>query len=389
MTVQESRAAGYRPAHRGPSAIVRVGPAASRAALRRGLPFLAAAAVAAALALVGVLSAVALGARVLGWEATTVASGSMAPGFRKGDVVLLAPVTGRGVGVGQVARFADPNRPDRHVLHRVVGIDGGLLRTRGDANPSPDSAPVALTAVDGVARFRLPALGLPAQWTREHPGAGLGVATVLVAAAGVLAAQRRRRRIALPSRTTIGVAGVAGLCLTLAVAWQGSAASFTATTENSPDAWAAGVVTLSDDDGGSTPATGTALFGATGLALGGPAASWCVTVTYTGSAPAPVKLYATNLAGTGLGTYLNLTVEIGSGGGYASCAGFTPGATLFNGTLAGYVGAHGGYPSGLAASWTPTTFGDAKVFRVTYSLQNDPAAVALTASANLVWEAQG
>jgi hypothetical protein len=81
-------------------------------------------------------------------------------------------------------------------------------------------------------------------------------------------------------------------------------------------------------------------------------------------------------------------VEAGSGG-YASCAGFTPAATLYTGTLGGYAAAYTSYATGLPAAWTPSSPGAQRVFRMTSSLQNNPAAVGLTAGAGLVWEAQG
>ncbi|GAA0798353.1 S26 family signal peptidase [Spirilliplanes yamanashiensis] len=359
-------------------------------ALRRLVLFTAAAALAGALLLVGVLSVVSVGPRLFGWQATTVRSDSMAPAVRTGDIVLTAPA-GR-IVAGDVVRFPDPARPGRHLLHRVAGVDGaGLVHTRGDANLTADSTPVPAAAVEGVARLRLPALGLPAVEAARHPGAtaALGVLLTLAVAATARPARRRHRR-RRGRRATAGIvaAGVTGLCAVLAAGAQTSSAAFVASSANPVSNWAAGTITISDDDGGGTPTTGTALFSVTGLTSAAPPASRCITVTYTGNAPAPVRLYTTALTGTGLGPYLNLTVETGTGGGFASCTGFTPSATLYNGTLGGYASAYPSYASGLSASWTPATNGAARVFRITYSLSSDPAAVGLTAGAALVWEAQ-
>jgi signal peptidase len=361
-------------------------------ALRGGVPFLARAVGLGVLLLGGLLCTVAEGPRLVGWHATTVMSNSMAPALRAGDIVLTAPVSAGAVEVGDVVRFADPNRPQRHILHRVVAVGpDAKLSTAGDANPTVDSTAVSSTDVDGMARLRLPVLGLPVIWVRNAPAVAGGLAAVLVVALVLLRRGRRpgRGRGGLRRMMAPAVAGIAGVCLTLTLGWQTSTAAFVATTANTGNSFAAGTVTMSDDDGGNSPTTGTAMFAVNGLGAADPVASRCITVIYTGDLPAPVKLYATNLTGTGLGTYLNFTVDIGTGGSYASCAGFSLGSTLYSGTLGGYAGSYTSYAAGVASSWTPTTNGAAKVFRITYSLQNNPAAVGLACGVKLVWEAQG
>jgi signal peptidase len=385
-------------------------------ALRHGVPFVLAATVMGTMLLLGVLCTVALGPRLVGWEATTVMSNSMAPAVHTGDIVVTAPDDPATIAVGDVVRFADPSRRERHILHRVVAVGAdGMLRTAGDANPTVDSAAVSPSNIDGMARLRVPALGLPVIWAGSHPVVAGGFAVALVVALLLLRRRRSRPgRAARPSSTprpvvpsstprpvvpsgnsgrrrllATGVAGFTGVCLTLTLGWQTSNAAFVGTTSNTTNSFAAGTVTMSDDDGGNSPSTGTAMVAITGLNAAAPAASRCITVTYTGDLSAPVKLYATSLSGTGLGTYLNFTVDVGTGGSYASCTGFSLGSTLYSGTLAGYASSYTSYAAGLASSWTPTTNGNTKVFRITYSLQNNPAAIGLICGVNMVWEAQG
>lgn len=105
-----------------------------------------------------------------GWRSYVVLSGSMAPRLWPGDVVVASP--GR-PSVHRIVVFGDPLTPGRTLVHRVVAVGpDGTLTTRGDANPSPDPAPVR--HVDGVARLRVPFIGLPDYWLHAHAWGPLG-----------------------------------------------------------------------------------------------------------------------------------------------------------------------------------------------------------------------
>jgi signal peptidase len=164
---------------------------------RRGNPVVGAARVLAALALTGLTGLVltALAPQLAGFSAHVVTSGSMAPRVQPGDVVLTQPTTTAELRTGQVVLVDDPARPGGLLLHRLVSFDAsGRLVTRGDANQSDDSQHVLPSAVHGVARVRVPWVGLPAVW-RAHGRYGLiaGVAAALAGAAVFVHAGRRRR----------------------------------------------------------------------------------------------------------------------------------------------------------------------------------------------------
>lgn len=160
----------------------------------------------------------------------------------------------------------------------------------------------------------------------------------------------------------------------------GSRAAFVDTTDSPGNSFASGTVELVDDDAGSV------MFSASGMAPNNTVTS-CIVVTYQGSlTPADVKLYG-SVAGSGLAGYLDLTVEVGSGGGFGSCAGFASSATLYSGTLAGFAASHADWGSGLAA-WSPATTPSSQTFRFTVTLQDNNAAQGLDASADFTWEAQ-
>ncbi|MFJ9680523.1 signal peptidase I [Streptomyces sp. NPDC101194] len=105
----------------------------------------------------------------LGWTAGVVQSGSMRPALVPGDVVLYQPPRDRTPAVGQIVLAQDPTRPGHLLTHRVHRVlPNNDLITKGDANPAPDSTPIRPTALQGVARLRVPWIGLPAQLWRAR-----------------------------------------------------------------------------------------------------------------------------------------------------------------------------------------------------------------------------
>lgn len=148
------------------------------------------------------LEACTLAAAAAGWRPEAILSGSMTPRVQPGDVVLVDPVPVADIRPGEVVAFHDPAMP-RVLVHRVVAVlANGDLRTKGDANASPDSDPVPARRVIGVARLLVPAVALPLYWARTGrygrlvlAGAGL-VAVLLVASRAVLGGEIRDKRAA-------------------------------------------------------------------------------------------------------------------------------------------------------------------------------------------------
>jgi signal peptidase len=118
-----------------------------------------------------------------------VVSGSMAPQVDVGDVVLTRSVSTAELRPGQVLLFDDPQRPGRLLLHRLVSFDAsGRLVTRGDANQSDDSVHVAPSDVRGLARVRVPYVGLPAQWRLEGRFGAIALTAAALAGAAAFVA---------------------------------------------------------------------------------------------------------------------------------------------------------------------------------------------------------
>lgn len=172
-------------------------------------------------------AAVNLVPRLLGWQALTIVSGSMAPSVRPGDVVVVDPGPGWPAPVGTVITYRRPGT-GALVTHRVISVDLGqrAYLTRGDANPVADAEPVPAADVLGTVRMVVPSVGLPTLF----PAARIAI-PVLLLGMGYAAHRLLRDR---PGRRPPPVVGAAGLCL-VAVAVclpipSSSTAQFTATT---------------------------------------------------------------------------------------------------------------------------------------------------------------
>lgn len=184
----------------------------------------------------------------------------------------------------------------------------------------------------------------------------------------------RRGRLTVGVVVAVAAAGVVILLLSAI-----TRAAFVDTTENRSNTFQSGDVVLSDDD------SDIALFDVSGLGPGA-TVTRCIRVTYTGSLTADVHLYGV-VGGSGLADFLDTDIDIGTGGGAASCAGFVPSATLFSGTLDTFGGTHTDYANGLTG-FNGATDPTARTYRVSVTLRDDQAAQNLSGLLDLVWEAQ-
>jgi hypothetical protein len=165
-------------------------------------------------------------------------------------------------------------------------------------------------------------------------------------------------------------------------------AAFTLTTQNPNDSYAAGTVTVADND------AGTVMWNVTNQEPTSPAVVRCIRVTYTGSLAAAVRLYTTT-APSALDPFLNVTVEKGSmpvATVFPNCTGFASEATIAPaGTLQVFKTTRTGWANGIAAfpgvqtTWNP---GNSLVYRFTVQMQDTFAAQGLTGLVSFTWEAQ-
>lgn len=106
------------------------------------------------------------------YRSMAIGSQSMYPNINKGDVIIVDQYKKTeqlsNIIVGEVLVFKHDNIV---VVHRVVKIieENGKLkfRTKGDNNNTEDNYDIDESQVVGVAKFRIPFLGLPSVWLTE------------------------------------------------------------------------------------------------------------------------------------------------------------------------------------------------------------------------------
>lgn len=225
----------------------------------------------------------------LGWHTVIVMSGSMEPRVQTGDALVYQPMSAAGLRPSQVIIVNDPAHQGHLLSHRLVKrLRNNELITRGDANRAADSTPVKPDAVLGLARLRIPYVGLPWKWlhegrrglaagalamnlaamvaagadrddagargtgrpghrgTRSEPGArGRGRGrrrrpSPALAAWSAMASIARARAMRPAHRTTWrSVFGGIGLALVLVATFSATSSAFTTTAANSVNSWAA------------------------------------------------------------------------------------------------------------------------------------------------------
>jgi signal peptidase len=85
----------------------------------------------------------AIGPRILGYQTSTMLTGSMAPLINPGDVVVTVPTPITDIKVGDIITYHIPVEDQRVETHRITEItttaDGGIaVQTKGDANNGID-----------------------------------------------------------------------------------------------------------------------------------------------------------------------------------------------------------------------------------------------------------
>jgi len=163
----------------------------------------------------------------------------------------------------------------------------------------------------------------------------------------------------------------------------GTYAAFTGTTANGSNSFAGGTVTLASNS------AATPIYALTSRSPGD-IGQGCVRVTYSGSLGSTVRLYrSTFTGGTGLDTYITLTVARGTGT-QTDCSDFSSAATVYSGSLSAFPSS---YATGQSltnasgsAAWSQN---DAVTYRITAQLQNNTAAQGRgTGSHSFTWEAR-
>lgn len=129
---------------------------------------------------------------LLGWRLQPVLTGSMAPTYDTGSLLVLGPADPALVDIGAPISFAPVDGDGRLVSHRVIErlhTSGGLtFRTQGDANRLPDAQLVPARQVRGRVKWHVTGLGGWLRWLRWPRGF---VVLVVPAIVGLLAGEVR------------------------------------------------------------------------------------------------------------------------------------------------------------------------------------------------------
>ncbi|MDQ1111669.1 hypothetical protein QE418_001117 [Microbacterium testaceum] len=165
-----------------------------------------------------------------------------------------------------------------------------------------------------------------------------------------------------------------------------SYSAFSATTSNGTNNWTAGTVALKND------LPNSAAFTADNLKPGS-AGSNCIVVTSSGSLPASVKLYATTATQTNsLGSWVNLHVTQGTGGGNGTCSGFTaiPNSATYNNTLDAFITNSTSFGTGFGDWVTSGANSEPRTYRISFDVAGNAPSSAMggTVKLNFTWEAQ-
>ena len=119
-----------------------------------------------------------------------------------------------------------------------------------------------------------------------------------------------------------------------------------------------GSVSLADDD------TDRSLFDVPAM-VPGQRYENCITVTYTGMTGQAAVEVAARATGA-LASGMDITLDVGRGGGFGSCAGFTPERSVYDGGVDAFARDHG--PGRGLEGFTPAGPGDSRTFRFAFEL---------------------
>jgi hypothetical protein len=170
---------------------------------------------------------------------------------------------------------------------------------------------------------------------------------------------------------------------TASLAAFGVFSAFSSTTSNPGNSFAAGSVTIGDNDSGS------AIYDVSN-AGGGAFAEKCIKVTYSGTLGAAVKLYRSSFTGsTGLESYVDLSITKGTGDNF-NCSDFSGSTSVYSGTLdalgTNWAGGTALTNGSGSATWSQN---NAVTYKVRATLQdNNNAQGKTTGTHSLTWEAQ-
>jgi signal peptidase I len=97
-------------------------------------------------------------------------TGSMIPLYQLGDIVIDKPA--QHLHKGEVITFRHSATSNVIVTHRIYSIRHGQIRTKGDANPTPDAWSITSAQVRGIVVTSVPLVGYGIVFLKQPAGIG-------------------------------------------------------------------------------------------------------------------------------------------------------------------------------------------------------------------------
>jgi signal peptidase len=113
-----------------------------------------------------------------GERAYIIHTGSMDGTYDIGDLVIDKQATGP-LHIGDVITFQHSGSSSDVVTHRIVGLSGGTIQTKGDANPTPDVWTIRYDQVKGVVGTSISKAGYIVYFFKQRSGDAAAATGVL------------------------------------------------------------------------------------------------------------------------------------------------------------------------------------------------------------------
>ncbi|TVT47911.1 hypothetical protein FNH05_18445 [Amycolatopsis rhizosphaerae] len=175
-----------------------------------------------------------------------------------------------------------------------------------------------------------------------------------------------------------------GLLLSGALVWGATDADWSGSTSNSGNTWASGSLGLAND-------SRVPMFRIEDMRPGDTGSN-CIRIKSNADFPTALKLYSNSPNWpSNFQSFVSLKIEVGSGGTFGDCTGFTPNATAFDGTLDQFVALHTDFRTGVGPWKLPGKPPNALSFRFAWRFSpqapNSSQSVS-TDEATFTWEAR-
>ncbi|MEU3185119.1 hypothetical protein ABZ707_13085 [Streptomyces sp. NPDC006923] len=175
-----------------------------------------------------------------------------------------------------------------------------------------------------------------------------------------------------------------GLLLSGALVWAATNADWSGTSSNSGNTWTAGSMGLGNDS--KVP-----MFRIDNMRPGDTGSN-CIDIESNATFPTTLKLYSNSPNWpSNFQSFINLTIEVGSGGTAGDCSGFTRHKTVFDGTLDQFIALHTDFRTGLGPWRLSGKPPNSRSFRFAWKFSSsapNSAQGTNTNEASFTWEAR-